>query len=113
MKFTDQEIEEIAQRWQKDIWNQSGLVEHLFSKGIYNLEDCYNLEETDEDMEGELKEVYEWYLVPQDIADRLRDIGEVILETDFGFTQYWGRTCTGQDVLLDGTFQEAIRKNMG
>jgi len=48
-------------------------------------------------------EVYEWWLVTGYLASRLRGIGEPVLDNEYGC--WWGRTCTGQSILLDGTLQ--------
>ena len=49
-------------------------------------------------------EPYEWYCVSQWLCDKLRGIGEVVIDNDFGC--WWGRTCTGQGLIMDGTLQE-------
>jgi len=33
-------------------------------------------------------------------------LGEPILESDYG--TWWGRTCTGQAIQLDGTIQKIV-----
>ena len=57
---------------------------------------------------AEPAEVYEWWLITEWLAEQLRELGEPILETDYG--TWWGRTCTGQGILGDGTFQEIAHK---
>jgi len=54
------------------------------------------------------REVYEWWLVTGYLAQELEDIGEPVLDNGFG--RWWGRTCTGQSLLLDGTFQRIARR---
>lgn len=48
-------------------------------------------------------EIYEWWLVSDWLCGQLRAIGEPVLEA--GGSTYWGRTCTGQGYLMDGTLQ--------
>lgn len=52
---------------------------------------------------AEPAEIYEWWLVSDWLCGQLRAIGEPVLEA--GGNAYWGRTCTGQAYLMDGTLQ--------
>lgn len=61
------------------------------------------VEETQQD-ESE-PEIYEWWRVSEMLARNLKDIGESILDNGYG--TWWGRTCTGQSMLMDGTIQRA------
>ena len=54
------------------------------------------------------REVFEWWLVTGYLAQELEDIGEVVLDNGYG--RWWGRTCTGQSLLLDGTFQRIAKR---
>lgn len=49
-------------------------------------------------------EVFEWWLVDPWLCARLRDIGEVVIDNGYG--EWWGRTCTGQGLIMDGTLQQ-------
>lgn len=49
-------------------------------------------------------EIFEWWLVTDFLAFQLRGIGEPVLDNEYGC--WWGRTCTGQSILLDGTLQQ-------
>lgn len=48
--------------------------------------------------------VYEWYLVDSWLCEQLHRIGEVTIDNGYG--DFWGRTCTGQSLLMDGTLQK-------
>jgi hypothetical protein len=48
-------------------------------------------------------EVYEWWRVSSWLCAELRKIGEVVIDNGYG--QWWGRTCTGQGWIMDGTLQ--------
>lgn len=48
-------------------------------------------------------EVYEWWRVTPWLLGELREVGEPVLDHAFG--EWWGRTCTGQSIMLDGTLQ--------
>lgn len=61
-----------------------------------------NLRELIED-HREAKEVFEWWAVTSTLATELKAIGEPVLYNDYGY--WWGRTCTGQSIILDGTMQ--------
>lgn len=49
-------------------------------------------------------EVYEWWRVTSWLCDQLDKIGEVTIDNGYG--HWWGRTCTGQGYLMDGTLQQ-------
>ncbi|MFK7979279.1 MAG: hypothetical protein AB8G86_04820 [Saprospiraceae bacterium] len=57
--------------------------------------------------EPDLQEIFEWYEITKWLAEKLIEKGEPILENDYGF--YWGRTCTGQSIILDGTVQQVAK----
>ncbi len=52
---------------------------------------------------AEPAEVYEWWRVSSWLCEQLHDIGEVTIDNNYGY--WWGRTCTGQGYLMDGTLQ--------
>lgn len=47
--------------------------------------------------------MYEWWRVTEWLARQLKGIGEVVLDNNFG--TWWGRTCIGQGLIMDGTLQ--------
>ena len=54
-------------------------------------------------LEQEPQEILEWWIVTNWLADKLKAIGEPILEA-YG-TIWWGRTCSGQAISMDYTIQ--------
>jgi hypothetical protein len=52
---------------------------------------------------AEPAEVYEWWAVTKWLAEKLEEIGEPVLSNSYG--HWWGRTCTGQAMIMDGTLQ--------
>ncbi|MFG0245379.1 MAG: hypothetical protein ACF8MF_04920 [Phycisphaerales bacterium JB052] len=54
------------------------------------------------------REVFEWWLVTPYLLQKLRNIGEPVIDNGYG--HWWGRTCTGQNILLDGTLQLIARR---
>lgn len=48
-------------------------------------------------------EVFEWWRVSRWLCEQLHAIGEVTIDNDYGY--WWGRTCTGQGLIMDGTLQ--------
>jgi len=52
-----------------------------------------------EDLESETQEVFEWWAVSNYLFDKLREMGYVVIDT--GSCKVWGRTTTGQAILLD------------
>lgn len=57
---------------------------------------------------AEPAEVMEWWRVTQSLCVELREIGEVVIDNDYGC--WWGRTCTGQGLIMDGTLQKIAAK---
>lgn len=53
-------------------------------------------------------EVYEWWRVSSWLCDKLHEIGEVTIDNGYG--HWWGRTCTGQAYIMDGTLQKIAAK---
>lgn len=49
-------------------------------------------------------EVFEWWRVTRWLCSQLDKIGEVTIDNGYG--HWWGRTCTGQQYIMDGTLQE-------
>lgn len=53
------------------------------------------------------QEVMQWFRVDCQLARDLESIGEPVLVNDYGC--WWGRTCFGQCLTLDGTFQRVAQ----
>lgn len=49
-------------------------------------------------------EVYEWWRVSSWLCEKLHEIGRVTIDNRYGC--WWGRTCTGQQVIMDGVLQQ-------
>lgn len=52
-------------------------------------------------------EVFEWWRVSEWLCDQLKGIGEVVIDNGYGC--WWGRCCTGQGWIMDGTLQQVAR----
>jgi len=50
------------------------------------------------------QEIFEWWAVTEWLGNKLMESGEPVLSNDYGY--WWGRTCTGQAIILDGTIQK-------
>jgi hypothetical protein len=55
--------------------------------------------------------VFEWWRVDPWLCKRLAAIGEVTLDNAYG--EWWGRTCTGQSLIMDGTLQRIAANHVG
>lgn len=53
-------------------------------------------------------EVYEWWRVSSWLCTHLHEIGEVIIDNGYGC--WWGRTCSGQGWIMDGTLQRIAER---
>jgi DNA repair exonuclease SbcCD ATPase subunit len=96
----ESELEELE--WQEDsvpaFDEKMGKLEEQILKleeQISNIED--EIEELENEQE-EPQEVYEWWMCSGWLIDKLANHNEPVLK-DEGI---WGRTCTGQAILLDG-----------
>ena len=90
-KFVDREV----------IMNGSWLITTILSEEIISWEDIENIYD---DQTDSYKEVYEWWFVSKMLYEYLREKGEVVCNFDGGFL--WGRTSTGQAILLDEVISE-------
>lgn len=50
------------------------------------------------------QEVFEWWLVSEYLARKLKERGEPVLENDYG--TWWGRTTTGQAIAMDSVIEK-------
>ena len=80
--------------------NQTAFMdtENLGSEKIYTCPECKHI--FDNDPESEPQEIFEWWIVTDYLAEKLSEKGEPVVE--WGNNHYWGRTCMGQSILLDG-----------
>jgi len=51
------------------------------------------------DFESQPQEIFEWWIVTDFLYRKLKALNEPVLA--WGNNYYWGRTCTGQAILLD------------
>ncbi len=65
---------------------------------------------TEEEWDSEPQDILEWWLITEWLAEKLEAQGEPVLE--WGNNHYWGRTCSGQAILLDGVIT-SICRDMG
>lgn len=111
---SQKEINEITERFinQEIYSNVSAWVDASFAASILNYDDIENLYQINEDLEGgfeeEPQEIFEWWLVSDWLLGKLREVGEPVINSDFGCL--WGRTCTGQAIIMDGTIQSIVKK---
>ena len=57
-----------------------------------------------DDERDHMKEMYEYWTVSNFLYEKLKAKGEPV--ADLGSCYVWGRTCTGQAILLDGVICE-------
>ena len=68
---------------------------------VYMCPECGEYTENLSDIDSEYQEIYEWYLVNGWFADKLAAHGEPVIRDGDICGCLWGRTCTGQAILLD------------
>lgn len=79
-------------------------VVNLFYTDSELIEMGYSDVEDARDDGAEIKEIFEWWVVSDWLAKRLEAHGEPLLINDYG--TWWGRTCTGQAILLDFVIEQ-------
>ncbi len=99
-RFISQEILTLANELVSKFWD-------MYSYDVYEVAD--NLMDYPEDTEkGELKEVFQWYLITEYAYDKLNAIDEPVYYSEELNMWFWGRTCFGQLIETDGTIQQAL-----
>jgi len=63
----------------------------------YKCENCGHIVEDKDELDTEPQDIFEWWMVDSLFAEKLEEKGEPVL-LDEGI---WGRTCSGQAILLD------------
>lgn len=71
---------------------------------IFNCTSCEYTAPDTELCDEEPQEIFEWWIVTEWLYEKLKAKGEPVLE--WGCNYYWGRTCTGQAILLDGVITD-------
>lgn len=71
---------------------------------VFKCPNCAHVAESQDDFEQEPQEVFEWWIITEYLYKKLQAKGEPVLE--WGNNYYWGRTCTGQAILLDGVISD-------
>lgn len=89
--------------------NVNSLVEYIIQKGFedsnapFTIEDIENIYiENEETGESEMQEVFQWYIVSDYLAEKLKEKGEPIINDE----NIWGRGTCGQAILLDYVITE-------
>ena len=111
------EKQEEEQEENQDLLDAEEISEFTFDRNTAQIEEKYEnmriklqkeidefQEEIDEleETNGDIQEVYEWWMVSSWFMDKLRDKGEAVIENE----NIWGRCTTGQAILLDGIISE-------
>jgi len=78
--------------WDTDIVNMHLTEEEAKNLGFDSLEDA-------QDNGQDTKEVFEWWLVTDWLAQILERLGCVVIKSDYA--NWWGRTETGQGLTMD------------
>lgn len=58
------------------------------------------------DLDYDYKEAYEHWIVDKRLGEKLEEHGEMVIFDFLGLECIWGRTCTGQAILLDHVIGE-------
>ena len=104
-----EKIAEIEEKREEEITESEELLENeeisefTHDRNLEQINEKYDnqIEELQNEQE-EPQEIFEWYLVFNFLCNKLAEKGEPVL-MDEGI---WGRTCTGQAILLDHVISE-------
>lgn len=99
--LSDDDGEEISWDADRRVWVQC--CGSLAQLDISDVQDEYYSPDT------QSHEVYQWYLVSNWAAGKLEEQGETVV-TD-GESHWWGRSCCGQGIEQDGTWQAIAKAN--
>lgn len=69
-----------------------------------NTTEIYTPDEDEARSELQFVEVLEYWAVSEWLADKLKENGEAV--TEFGSTQVWGRTTSGQAIAIDRVIED-------
>ena len=107
--YSQDEWEELIKEKREELAKLETEIEELEELETEREELETEIEELEE-LETEPQEIFEWWAVSRWLAAKLGEYNEPIL--DFGNNYYWGRTCTGQSIVLDGVINN-IAKDLG
>lgn len=66
-----------------------------------------NTGECEDCFDGSMQEIFEWWLVDSYLLNKLEELNEPVLRTEY--EDYWGRTTTGQSIMMDGVIREIVK----
>lgn len=105
-------VEDLLKHRMDEMYEEIENVYPVFTPVIVSKTECENCKsivtEIDEDTgccescfddNKEPQEVFEWWAVSEFLYLKLKERGYPVIE--YGCTHIWGRTCTGQAILLD------------
>lgn len=114
--------QELAEEWSYDTvtglypdpreWTAEECWEWLESYATITNEtsdDCVEDLQASVQEHAEPAEIFEWWAVTEWLAEQLTAIGEPVLDNAYGY--WWGRTCTGQAMKMDGTLQRIAQRH--
>jgi len=84
------------------------LIEEIDDESVDGLDDYR--EAVRDNASDHAAEIYEWWRVNDWLAKQLVEIGECVLDNDYGY--WWGRCCTGQGMIMDGTLQQISARHV-
>lgn len=94
--------------WRKENTDLNDKEEISDATYTRNYELIQEAKEEFEQLEQEPADIFEWYKVSSWFCEKLKEQGQPVIDND----NLWGRTCTGQAVLLDAVIT-SICANMG
>jgi hypothetical protein len=73
----------------------------------YGYDSLEAIQESGEDRQ----EIYEWWFVSGWLYKHLKEAGEPVIDSDYGYI--WGRTCTGQAIAIDTVIEDIFDHTIG
>lgn len=85
----------------EDLYGNEEISEETHER---NLELIQEAKEEFEALDQEGQEIFEWWMVTNWLGEKLKEKGKAVVSD--GLNTYWGRTTTGQAILLDHVISE-------
>lgn len=121
VRHVDSSLVEMLIEKQIDGFNTDDIQNLTIDASEWDIEECiewlddegHDIDEDDrEDVDAlrdqirdnaEPREVFEWWRVTPWLARHLNEMGQPVIDNEYG--EWWGRTTTGQMIILDGVIQ--------
>jgi len=108
-KFEYEDITNFCQPWVKEEIGVCDGCKSDKAKPVNDYFNCFKCWESEGKYDNP-QDVFEWWVVSDWLLDKLEANGQPVMRTDWG--NWWGRTTTGQAILLDWVIEKIYINNI-